>query len=77
MGVFEFPAFENGTRTLARAIAASSAFSIAGGGDTLAAIARYGIASDLGYICTGGGAFLEMLEGRTLPALEALERRGV
>ncbi|KQB60751.1 MULTISPECIES: phosphoglycerate kinase [Comamonadaceae] len=77
VGVFEFPAFENGTRTLARAIAASSAFSIAGGGDTLAAIARYGIASDLGYICTGGGAFLEMLEGRTLPALEALERRGV
>ena len=64
-----------GTETLARAIAASKAFSIAGGGDTLAAIAKYGIEKDIGYISTGGGAFLEMLEGKTLPAIEILERR--
>jgi len=75
VGVFEFPAFENGTRTLARAIAASSAFSIAGGGDTLAAIAKYGIEAQIGYISTGGGAFLEVLEGKTLPAFEILARR--
>jgi phosphoglycerate kinase len=75
VGVFEFDAFGHGTETIARAIAASAAFSIAGGGDTLAAIARYGIEPDIGYISTGGGAFLEMLEGRTLPALEILERR--
>lgn len=75
MGVFEFPAFENGTRTIARAIADSSAFSIAGGGDTLAAIARYGIEKKLGYISTGGGAFLEVLEGKTLPAFEILIQR--
>ncbi|MGP1680951.1 MAG: phosphoglycerate kinase [Giesbergeria sp.] len=75
VGVFEFPAFEAGTRTLAQAIANSSAFSIAGGGDTLAAIAKYGIAQQVGYISTGGGAFLEVLEGRTLPAFEILERR--
>ncbi len=75
VGVFEFEAFANGTATLARAIAASPAFSIAGGGDTLAAIAKYGIADDIGYISTGGGAFLEMLEGKTLPALEILARR--
>jgi phosphoglycerate kinase len=75
VGVFEFPAFENGTRTLANAIAESSAFSIAGGGDTLAAIAKYGIAQKIGYISTGGGAFLEVLEGKTLPAFEILERR--
>ena len=75
VGVFEFDAFAHGTETLAKAIAASPAFSIAGGGDTLAAIAKYGIAADIGYISTGGGAFLEMLEGKTLPALEILARR--
>ena len=75
VGVFELPAFENGTRCIAQAIARSSAFSIAGGGDTLAAIAKYGIAPDVGYISTGGGAFLEMLEGKTLPAIEILQKR--
>ena len=75
VGVFEFAAFENGTRTLAQAIAQSSAFSIAGGGDTLAAIAKYGIEKQVGYISTGGGAFLEVLEGKTLPAFEILARR--
>jgi phosphoglycerate kinase len=75
VGVFEFDAFANGTETLARAIAASPAFSIAGGGDTLAAIAKYGIEKDVGYISTGGGAFLEVLEGKTLPAFEILARR--
>ena len=75
VGVFEFDAFAAGTETIARAIAASKAFSIAGGGDTLAAIAKYGIENDIGYISTGGGAFLEMLEGKTLPAIEILERR--
>ncbi|MFO1294880.1 MAG: phosphoglycerate kinase [Rubrivivax sp.] len=75
VGVFEFDAFAHGTETVARAIAASSAFSIAGGGDTLAAIAKYGIEGDIGYISTGGGAFLEVLEGKTLPAFEILERR--
>lgn len=75
VGVFEFAAFENGTKTLAQAIAQSSAFSIAGGGDTLAAIAKYGIAAQVGYISTGGGAFLEVLEGKTLPAFEILARR--
>ena len=75
VGVFEFPAFESGTRTLAQAIAASPAFSIAGGGDTLAAIAKYGIEKQIGYISTGGGAFLEVLEGKTLPAFEILEKR--
>ena len=75
VGVFEFPAFENGTRVLAQAIADSSAFSIAGGGDTVAAIAKYRIEDSVGYISTGGGAFLEMLEGRTLPAVEILETR--
>ncbi len=75
VGVFEFDAFAHGTETLARAIADSAAFSIAGGGDTLAAIAKYGIEGDIGYISTGGGAFLEMLEGKTLPALEILARR--
>jgi phosphoglycerate kinase len=75
VGVFEFDAFAQGTETVARAIAESSAFSIAGGGDTLAAIARYGIERDIGYISTGGGAFLEVLEGKTLPAFEILERR--
>ena len=75
LGVFEFDAFSHGTETIARAIAASSAFSIAGGGDTLAAIAKYGIEKDIGYISTGGGAFLEILEGKTLPAFEILQRR--
>ena len=75
VGVFEFDAFAQGTETIARAIAASSAFSIAGGGDTLAAIAKYGIEGDVGYISNGGGAFLEVLEGKTLPAFEILQRR--
>ncbi len=75
MGVFEFAAFEGGTRAIAQAIADSAGFSIAGGGDTLAAIAKYGIETDVGYISTGGGAFLEVLEGKTLPAFEVLERR--
>ena len=75
VGVFEFAAFEGGTRAIAEAIAKSSAFSIAGGGDTLAAIAKYGIEKDVGYISTGGGAFLEVLEGKTLPAFEVLARR--
>ena len=75
VGVFEFDAFAGGTETIARAVASSSAFSIAGGGDTLAAIAKYGIEKDVGYISTGGGAFLEVLEGKTLPAFEILERR--
>ncbi len=75
VGVFEFAAFENGTREIARAIAESSAFSLAGGGDTLAAIAKYGIEKQVGYISTGGGAFLEVLEGKTLPAFEILQKR--
>ncbi|MFM7972426.1 MAG: phosphoglycerate kinase [Betaproteobacteria bacterium] len=75
VGVFEFDAFAQGTETVARAIAKSTAFSIAGGGDTLAAIAKYGIEQQVGYISTGGGAFLEVLEGKTLPAFEVLERR--
>jgi len=75
VGVFEFAAFENGTKVIAQAIAESSAFSIAGGGDTLAAIAKYGIEKDVGYISTGGGAFLEVLEGKTLPAFEILAKR--
>ena len=75
VGVFEFDAFAHGTETIARAIADSSAFSIAGGGDTLAAIAKYGIEKEVGYISTGGGAFLEVLEGKTLPAFEILAKR--
>ncbi len=75
VGVFEFAAFEGGTKTIAEAIAKSSAFSIAGGGDTLAAIAKYGIEKDVSYISTGGGAFLEVLEGKTLPAFQILEER--
>jgi phosphoglycerate kinase len=75
VGVFEFDAFGCGTRTVAEAIADSAAFSIAGGGDTLAAIAKYGVADRIGYISTGGGAFLEVLEGKTLPAVAALEER--
>jgi phosphoglycerate kinase len=75
VGVFEFDQFGKGTETLARAIAASNGFSIAGGGDTLAAIAKYGIADQISYISTGGGAFLEFLEGKKLPAVEVLEAR--
>ena len=75
VGVFEFAAFENGTKVIAHAIAESKAFSIAGGGDTLAAIAKYGIEKQVGYISTGGGAFLEILEGKTLPAFEILAKR--
>jgi phosphoglycerate kinase len=75
VGVFEFAAFEGGTKAIAQAIAESSAFSIAGGGDTLAAIAKYGIEKQVGYISTGGGAFLEVLEGKTLPAFEILSKR--
>ncbi|WP_431510757.1 phosphoglycerate kinase [Variovorax sp. DAIF25] len=75
VGVFEFDAFAGGTEAIAQAIAESSAFSIAGGGDTLAAIAKYGIEKDVGYISTGGGAFLEVLEGKTLPAFEILAKR--
>jgi len=76
VGVFEFDAFGKGTETLARAIAASNAFSIAGGGDTLAAVDKYGIADDVSYISTGGGAFLEFIEGKELPAVAALRARG-
>jgi phosphoglycerate kinase len=76
VGVFEFDAFGHGTETLARAIADSSAFSIAGGGDTLAAIEKYGVADRVSYISTGGGAFLEFLEGQELPAVAALKARG-
>jgi len=75
VGVFEFDQFGNGTKTLAQAIANSSAFSIAGGGDTLAAIAKYNIHDKVSYISTGGGAFLEFLEGKKLPAVEVLESR--
>jgi phosphoglycerate kinase len=75
VGVFEFDQFGGGTKTLAEAIAASSAFSIAGGGDTLAAIAKYGITDKVSYISTGGGAFLEFLEGKSLPAVEILQQR--
>ncbi len=75
VGVFEFEAFSRGTEGIAKAIAASSAFSIAGGGDTVAAIAKYGIESQVDYISTGGGAFLEVLEGKMLPAFQILQKR--
>ncbi|HWZ48899.1 MAG TPA: phosphoglycerate kinase [Herbaspirillum sp.] len=75
VGVFEFDQFSHGTQRLAQAIAGSKGFSIAGGGDTLAAIAKYNIADKIGYISTGGGAFLEFLEGKTLPAVEILQQR--
>src|SRR5204863_3457827 len=75
VGVFEYDQFAGGTKVVAEAIAASQAFSIAGGGDTLAAIAKFGIADKISYISTGGGAFLEFLEGRKLPAVEILEAR--
>jgi phosphoglycerate kinase len=75
VGVFEFDAFAHGTEMLARAIAASPAFSIAGGGDTIAAINKFGIAGEVSYISTAGGAFLEFLEGKTLPAVAILQER--
>lgn len=75
VGVFEFPAFAGGTETIARAVAESSGYSIAGGGDTLAAIAKFGVGDGIDYISTGGGAFLEFLEGKTLPAVAALAAR--
>jgi len=77
IGVFEFDAFASGTKKLAEAIARSSAFSLAGGGDTIAAINKFGVADRIGYISTAGGAFLEFLEGKTLPAVAILEERGV
>jgi phosphoglycerate kinase len=77
VGVFEFDQFSEGTKTIAHAIAASPAFSIAGGGDTVAAIAKYGIEKKIGYISTGGGAFLEFLEGKKLPAVDILEQRAI
>ena len=75
VGVFEFDAFGEGTRVIAEAIAASDAFSVAGGGDTLAAIDKYGLRDGISYISTGGGAFLEFVEGKKLPAVEILEKR--
>ena len=75
LGVFEYPAFAEGTRLLAQAVADSPAYSICGGGETLAAIAKFGIADRVSYISTGGGAFLEVLEGKTLPAVAVLEQR--
>ena len=76
VGVFEIDAFGDGTRRIAEAVAASDAFSIAGGGDTLAAIDKYGVADRVSYVSTGGGAFLEFLEGRTLPAVAVLQESG-
>lgn len=75
VGVFEFDQFGQGTQSLSEAIAASDAFSVAGGGDTLAAIDKYGIADKVSYISTGGGAFLEYVEGKVLPAVAILEQR--
>ena len=75
VGVFEFDQFAEGTKTLSQAIADSPAFSLAGGGDTLAAIGKYNIEDKISYISTGGGAFLEFVEGKTLPAVEILEQR--
>ena len=75
VGVFEFDAFAAGTRAIAQAVAQAKAYSIAGGGDTLAAIAKFGITDKVSYISTGGGAFLEFLEGKTLPAVAILESR--
>lgn len=77
VGVFEFEQFSAGTQAIAKAIAESEAFSIAGGGDTLAAIDKYGVAEQISYISTGGGAFLEFLEGKTLPAVEILQQRAL
>ena len=75
MGVFEFPNFAHGTKAVGEAIADSNCFSIAGGGDTLAAIDRFGLREGISYISTGGGAFLEYVEGKTLPAIAILEQR--
>jgi len=75
VGVFEFEQFAGGTQTVSKAIADSAGFSIAGGGDTLAAIAKFGITEQVGYISTGGGAFLEFLEGKVLPAVDVLQQR--
>ena len=75
VGVFEFPQFGQGTKAIGEAIAESEAFSIAGGGDTLAAVEQYGLADGLSYISTGGGAFLELVEGKTLPAVAVLSER--
>ena len=75
VGVFEFSAFAGGTEAVANAVAASNGFSLAGGGDTLAAIDKFGIAEQVSYISTGGGAFLEFVEGKTLPAVDMLEQR--
>jgi phosphoglycerate kinase len=75
VGVYEFDQFGQGTKAIAQAIAGSGAFSLAGGGETLAAIAKYGVTDGISYISTGGGAFLEFLEGKKLPAIEILERR--
>ena len=72
--MFEFDQFGHGTEELSKAIAASPAFSVAGGGDTLAAISKYGVSEDISYISTGGGAFLEFLEGKSLPAIAILEK---
>jgi phosphoglycerate kinase len=77
VGVFEFAQFGNGTEVLARAIAKSDAFSIAGGGDTLAAVDKYNISDQVSYISTGGGAFLEYVEGKQLPAVAILEQRAL
>jgi len=76
VGVFEIPQFAEGTKALALSIAESQAFSVAGGGDTLAAIEQFGLSDKISYISTGGGAFLEFVEGKTLPAVAALEARG-
>ena len=75
VGVFEFEQFGEGTRTIAAGVARSKAFSLAGGGDTLAAIEKYGVEDGISYISTGGGAFLEFVEGKTLPAVAVLEQR--
>ncbi len=75
VGVYEFDQFGQGTKALARAIAGASAFSLAGGGETIAAIEKYGVSGGISYISTGGGAFLEFLEGKKLPAIEVLEQR--
>jgi len=76
VGVFEFPQFARGTESVAKAIAANSGFSIAGGGETITAIDTFGISEDVSYISTGGGAFLEFVQGETLPAVAILDARG-
>ena len=74
LGVFEFSNFENGTKTLSESIANSTAFSVAGGGDTVAAVGKFGVKSKISYVSTAGGAFLEYLEGRNLPAIDILNK---